>query len=132
MAVFKNFLVVFVLMHWGACLWYFASSMSDDSEPNWVTTLFNDEDGTITAQKHHSELYLCALFNSVSILYGGTCADGFSPQSQWEYGFAVVLQSVGAACYAVALGGVCGYISNKDPATQQFQACMVSRKLIRP
>lgn len=120
MAVLKNFAVVVVLMHWGACLWYFAATLVDDPATSTWTKDIAEGENKAADEVDASWFYLRALFNSVSILYGGTTADGFSPRNDIEYVFAITLQSIGAACYAYALGGVCDYISNRDLATQEY------------
>ena len=112
MSVAKQSLMVVILLHWNACLWFFAATISDpDDGGTWIDGLSAADEPI--KEMHHTSQYLRSLFNSVSILYGGTCADGFVPNTDVEFGVAIVLCSISAAFYGYALGGICAYFDAK-------------------
>lgn len=69
MSVAKQGVMVIILLHWNACLYYFAATLSEETDgKTWIDEKSaNDE--TIR-DMHHTGQYLRSLFNSVSILYG--------------------------------------------------------------
>lgn len=124
MAVAKQGMMVIILLHWNACLYFFAATLSSPSDGlTWIDTIviLGSADEKPIREMPHTAAYIRSLFNSVSILYGGTCADGYVPNTDYEYGCAIVLCIISAAFYGYALGGICAYFDSKDPAGREYR-----------
>ena len=114
-------LLLTMLTHWGACFWYLAAVLQTDVD-TWVERMQ-------LAESPLEERYVRALYNSVSILYGGTNAGEFYPRSNTEFTVAVVLCVAGATSYAYAISGMLSYVDNKDKATKSFHAMVDSMNM---
>jgi hypothetical protein len=128
MAVGKDLMTLFMLTHWGACFWYLAAKI-DTSGDNWIQAYIRDFPESGLGLDSPGHLYLRSLYNSVSIMYGGTCADGYMPITDAEHLMAVFLVIGGATSYAYAIGGICGFVENRDRATKEFHVAVDNMNL---
>jgi hypothetical protein len=121
MGLVEKMLILTMLTHWGACFWYLAAVLQVDAN-SWVERMQ-------LASTPLRERYVRALYNSVSIMYGGTNAGEFYPSTNTEYTVAVVLCVCGATSYAYAISGMLSYIDNKDKATKSFHSMVDSMNM---
>jgi hypothetical protein len=119
----ENMVLLTMLTHWGSCFWYLAASLQSDPENlNWIQRLKLDDASV-------SEVYVRSLYNSVSIMYGGTNAGRFEPSTTAEFVMAIYLCICGATSYAYAISGMLSYVANKDRATKSFHAMVDSMNM---
>jgi CRP-like cAMP-binding protein len=119
----ENMVLLTMLTHWGSCFWYLAASLQSEGENlNWIQRL-KLEDAAV------SEVYVRSLYNSVSIMYGGTNAGRFEPSTTAEFIMAIYLCICGATSYAYAISGMLSYVANKDKATKSFHAMVDSMNM---
>jgi hypothetical protein len=118
-SLLKYMAMLTVLTHWGACFWHLAATLSSAKQGNWVLARGLCDQGMADCEGL-GRIYLLSLYNSVSIMYGGTCADGFTPESDVEHIFAVVMIVCGATSYAYAIGGICNFVDSRNKAMKAF------------
>ncbi|KAA0162943.1 hypothetical protein FNF31_02999 [Cafeteria roenbergensis] len=115
-----RFLVMFLLiMHWGACLWFMAATLSADPDStNFAGTWVEDASlGTsTTASKYMASIYFAASTSS-TVGYGD-----ISAVNDTERGVALLVMLMGGGLYAFMVGSVQTIIASIDEARQQFDA----------
>ena len=111
-ALIKFLVLVIICLHWTACVWGMYPSM-DENEDNWML-----QGGLIDAGV--GERYLASVEFSLMAMVMGY--GDYTPATSGERTLAVVLMLFCGSVYAYVIGSICGIVSERDPATSEYQA----------
>ena len=110
-ALIKFLVIVVVSMHWTACIWGIAPTLSDDTN-NWIKM-----SGHVLASP--GDKYLAAFeFAEMAMVMG---YGDFTPANSGERVVAVLCMFFCGCLYAYVIGAICGVVSEMDPATREYQ-----------
>ncbi|MBL1211571.1 ion transporter, partial [Geminocystis sp. GBBB08] len=104
----KLFIIVIILTHWIACIWFFLAFIDNFPPDSWVVIL-KIENASVSRQYIHS-LYW-AVTTMTTIGYGD-----ITPHRDIEYLATTIIMIVGASTYAFIIGNIASLFSNLDSA----------------
>jgi hypothetical protein len=118
LSLYKFAVMLLVLAHWLAVLWYMGSTLFSDEWLNWATHygMYGDESDHWS---HYTTSIYWAFMTLTTIGYGDVV-----PVSDGERWVAVFAMAVGGAFYAYMVGAVCGIVSSMDIAGIEFRQTM--------
>jgi hypothetical protein len=127
----KFLCIIFAVIHWIACLWRMVPDMEDD-EGGWVNNLVASGDMKATVCKLEDSFEVChptagALylrgveFSLMIMVMGYSTA---KPDTDLERVVAILCMIVAGSAYAYVIGAVCSVVSERDPASIQYQQTM--------
>lgn len=110
-ALIKFLLMVLMAIHWTACAWGMAPSLSEDTN-DWYKLAGLQLAGV-------GDKYLAALEFALMIMVMGY--GDFTPANTTERVIAVIAMVICGSLYAYVIGAICGVVSERDPATSEYQ-----------
>jgi potassium voltage-gated channel Eag-related subfamily H protein 7 len=111
-ALIKFLVLVLICLHWTACVWGMWPSMGEN-ENNWYLMADLELSGV-------GDKYLASIEFSLMAMVMGY--GDFTPANSSERTVAVILMILGGSVYAYVIGAICGVVSERDPATSEYQA----------
>lgn len=105
-------MIVLVCLHWTACVWGMVPEMDED-ENNWYILGGLQNSGV-------GEKYLASVEFALMAMVMGY--GDYSPASTSERVVAVILMIMAGSVYAYVIGAICAVVSERDPATSEYQA----------
>lgn len=118
LSLYKFGVMLLVLAHWLAVMWYMGSTLFSDEWLNWATNygMYGDE---TDHWSHYTTSIYWAFMTLTTIGYGDVV-----PVSDGERWVAVFAMAVGGAFYAYMVGAVCGIVSSMDIAGIEYRQTM--------
>ncbi|HAN74275.1 MAG TPA: cyclic nucleotide-binding protein [Planktothrix sp. UBA10369] len=128
--MFELLIIVFLIDHWIACLWFFIGNITGQSGESWLQ--IND-----LYLENTTTQYLHSLYWSITTLTTVGYGD-ITPQNNIELIFTFIVMFLGVSLYAFIIGNVAAIISNLDASKNRFrdklgqiQSYMWERKIPR-
>ena len=110
-ALIKFLVIVIISMHWTACVWGIAPTLSEDTN-NWIRN-----SGMVLAGPY--DKYIAAFeFAEMAMVMG---YGDFTPANSSERLVALLCMFFCGCLYAYVIGAICGVVSEMDPATREYQ-----------
>ncbi len=110
-ALIKFLVIVIISMHWTACVWGIAPTLSEDTN-NWIRN-----SGMVLAGPY--DKYIAAFeFAEMAMVMG---YGDFTPANSSERLIALLCMFFCGCLYAYVIGAICGVVSEMDPATREYQ-----------
>ena len=124
-------LIIFLIDHWVACLWFFIGETTKISNESWLTSASLENARTTTQ-------YMKSLYWSITTLTTVGYGD-ITPTNDLEIAFTLVIMFLGVSMYAFIIGNVASLIANLDAnqgrfreKLDQIQAYMRERRIPSP
>ncbi len=105
--------VIFLIDHWVACLWFFIGDVAVISDESWLTNA-SLENARVMTQ------YMKSLYWSITTLTTVGYGD-ITPTNDLEIAFTLVIMFLGVSMYAFIIGNVASLISNLDSNQGRFR-----------
>jgi len=109
--IIRILMLLFVIMHWAACVWYIVGTLDPDG-PSWVNAHLNGNHDTV--QRYFYALYF-TLTTMTTVGYGDIVALNFS-----EVCFVLVLLLIASFVFAGLMGSPTDLISNLNTGKNQM------------
>lgn len=106
-------LIIFLIDHWVACLWFFIGKTTKISNESWLTTASLENVRTTTQ-------YMKSLYWSITTLTTVGYGD-ITPTNDLEIAFTLVIMFLGVSMYAFIIGNVASLIANLDANQGRFR-----------
>ena len=118
MSLYKFGIILIVMAHWIACMWYMSATLFNEEWLNWATN-YGMYGGSNDHWKHYTTSIYWALMTLTTIGYGDVV-----PTNDFERWVAIFAMAIGGAFYAYMVGAVCGIVSSMDLAGIEFRQTM--------
>jgi hypothetical protein len=106
-------MMIFLIDHWVACLWFFIGDAARFAGESWLTTTSLDFAPPITQ-------YMSSLYWSITTLTTVGYGD-ITPTTDLEIAFTVAVMFLGVSMYAFIIGNVTSLIANFDANKSHFR-----------
>lgn len=111
--MFELFIIVFLIDHWVACLWFFIGNLTGQSGESWLQ-------GDNLHLENTTTQYLYSLYWSITTLTTVGYGD-ITPQNNIELIFTFMVMFLGVSLYAFVIGNVVAVISSLDASKNRFR-----------